>query len=285
MTFLDSALAAPDLPCPFPIVTPYEVKADLNKLSTDSFSSEILILDAAAPLYRAQKQRIFATPELNALQGSAPSEPLLLTHVLQQLKLPPQPASNATEAWNHIALDVQEDLVVMRLEGERFFPEFMQVCFPTGWDPAQKYAADLRKIHEPVAMGERLQKSSHSLANAMVHKGPFVRYVWTLAASNQLSQHPIEKIHPSLGGSLEASARGQVQQPIYLRVERQVTVPLAAWSRSLFLIRVFVAPVDQVANTPERRAALLASLKSMPPEVIAYKGIEPLLQQYLSTHS
>jgi dimethylamine monooxygenase subunit A len=228
---------------------------------------------------------------LNAAQGSAPTDPALFTKVLELLELAPRPFRSADHAWRELALGLQDDLVVMRLDQEQFVPEYMQVCFPTGWDPAQKYATDLRKIHEPVAEGERLQKSTFSIAQAMVHKGPFVRYVWTLAASNQLSQHPSEKIVPSAYTKQHTTSQNPTKNPInpinpiYLRVERQVTVPLPAWRRSLFLIRVFIAPIDSVANTVERKHLLCNSLKSMTPEVIAYKGIEPLMQQYFSENS
>jgi dimethylamine monooxygenase subunit A len=158
------------------------------------------------------------------------------------------------------------------LDANRFFPEMMHVCFPTGWNPAEKYAQNLASIHEHVADGKRLVQASANLTAAMVNKGPFVRYVWTLAAGQpgiaQLSQHPLEKIF---------ATQTQPIDQVYFRCERQITIPLPELNRSCFLIRVFIIPLVIAANTPERRDTLANALRSMSEATIRYKGLSNLI--------
>lgn len=199
------------------------------------------------------------------------------------------PSSQAVAGWlagqppaariaHAIGLAMQEDWVVMRNrsgfdptlpQGSR--AEWLHVCFPSGWSPADKVGRPLAEIHRPVADGDALRAASESLSRAMSSKGPFLRHVWTLACSSALARDPHEA-QPVPPKSVDA---------IHFRCERQITVPLAGTERSLFLIRVYVAPLVQVAADPARRAVLLAALESMSDAVIRYKAIGALRDRVL----
>ncbi|MCL4744112.1 MAG: DUF3445 domain-containing protein [Burkholderiaceae bacterium] len=161
-----------------------------------------------------------------------------------------------------LALSVQEDLVLMAITPEGFVAEAMSVAFASGWDPARKIGRRLFDIHQPVAEGEALRAASDNLARAMVGKGPFVRYVWTISDSDALARPPG---HAVAAESVEA---------LWFRCERQVTLPLAAFDRSLFLIRVFVEPLSTIARDEPRRSLIARALESMGDELVRYKGLE-----------
>ncbi len=282
---MQGQLSWPDVP--FPVQAPYEVKSDLSKVSTDAFSKRLVVIDQQRPLYRAEKLRVLGIPNLEAVQGvhNAPAEcSAALNKVSTILRadglvLEPFVRDNVGAQLNQLALQLQDDVVIMRLEGERFYPELMHVCFPTGWNPADKFAQTLASIHEHVADGKRLVQASANLTAAMINKGPFVRYVWTLAAgasaatAAQLSQHPLEKIY---------ATQSQTIDQVYFRCERQITIPLPELNRSCFLIRVFVVPVVHAANTPERRNTLADALVSMSEATIQYKGLSYLIPPTLA---
>jgi dimethylamine monooxygenase subunit A len=280
---MQGQLSWPDVP--FPVQAPYEVKSDLSKVSTDAFSNRLVVIDLQGALYRAEKLRILGIPGLEAVQGvhNAPAECSSALNKVSDilradgLALEHCMANNVGAQLNQLALQLQDDVVVMRLEGKRFFPELMHVCFPTGWNPADKFAQTLAAIHEHVADGKRLVQASANLTAAMVNKGPFVRYVWTLAAGTstaaQLSQHPLEKVY---------ATPSQTIDQVYFRCERQITIPLPELNRSCFLIRVFVVPVEQAANTPERRNTLADALVSMSEATIQYKGLSHLIPPTLA---
>jgi hypothetical protein len=138
----------------------------------------------------------------------------------------------------------------------------LSVVFASGWDPAQKIGRALFEIHAPVAEGGALRAASERLARAMVEKGPFVRHVWTIADSDSLARAPGQ------------AARADSVDALWFRCERQVTLPLAAHDRSLFLIRVYLAPLAEVAGDARRRELIVSALTSMSDEVLAYKGLQ-----------
>jgi dimethylamine monooxygenase subunit A len=280
---MPSQLLWPDVP--FPVQVPYEVKADLSKVSNDAFSKRLVVTDQQFPLYRKEKLRILGVPNLQAVQGIQNAVPECLTAIRQVSEilsadgatLEPLRADRVDAQLNQLALQLQDDVVLMRSEGARFYPELMHVCFPTGWNPAEKYAQNLASIHEHVADGNRLVQASANLTAAMVNKGPFVRYVWTLAAgqgdSPQLSQHPLEKIFATPTQAIEQ---------VYFRCERQITIPLPELARSCFLIRVFVVPLAHAAHSPERRDVLAKALLSMSEATRLYKGLSYLIPPTLA---
>jgi hypothetical protein len=201
---------------------------------------------------------------------------------LRRLRTLPAPAG----ALAALSLTLQEDLVLMGWPGpgptgDAASPDAEQglvalaasVVSPSGWDPGERIGQPLQAIHGPVADGERLRLASTALSRAMVDKGPFVRYIWTLAPDGAMARWPGAAASPPAGG-------GSLDD-LWFRCERQVTLPLPRVGASLFLIRVFMAPLTEVAADAERRARLVASLASMSDAVIAYKGLGALRERVL----
>jgi Protein of unknown function (DUF3445) len=186
------------------------------------------------------------------------------------------------------ALSMQEDFVLLRgVDGaassaQEIEAEAMMVNFPSGWQPQDKLGGTLTQIHQPVADGQALRQASAQLSQALSQKGPFQRYVWTLSDTARLNRHP--------GGLQAGTAREDTQlmqspsalHEIWFRCERQTSLALPQQRRVLFLIRVYVAPLAQAADSPFKRAALASALRSMSGEVLAYKNISKLREQVLN---
>lgn len=176
-----------------------------------------------------------------------------------------EPLPARARAINAIALALQDDWALMRMDARGAVrAELLHVCFPSGWDPAAKAGLDFFAIHAPVADGDAIRGASRALGSTIVQRGPFERHVWTVSDSPSLSRHPAET-SPTSPRSVE---------DLFFRCERQVTVPLPALGRALFLIRVHVAPLLVVANDAQRRTRLAEALRSMTPAVVTYKGLE-----------
>jgi dimethylamine monooxygenase subunit A len=177
-------------------------------------------------------------------------------------RLPP-----AARPLDALRLAVAEDLVVLLRErpGDGGRAAYLLVAAASGWDPGALGNASFADLHRPVPHAAPLLAAAAALADAMVERGPFVRYVWSLAADDALSHHP--RRHPAR--PLDASAPATW----WYRAERQTTLPLAASNASLFAIRVLHAPLAAVATTPARRASLSAAVASMDASMLAYKGL------------
>jgi hypothetical protein len=175
-----------------------------------------------------------------------------------------------------VSLGLQEDLVLMgraAASEDDLRALAVSVVSSSGWDPRSRLGLALRAIPGPVADGERLRQASPALSQAMAAKGPFLRFIWTLAPDDRPARWPGE------GGAVAPS--GPVDG-LWLRCERQVTLPLPGLDASLFLIRVMLAPLVAVAHDAARRARLVASLRSMSEAVVAYKGIGAARERVLA---
>jgi hypothetical protein len=176
--------------------------------------------------------------------------------------------SDSTRDWNALGRALQEDLVVMHRgpsgDGRAIVAH---VSFPSGWRPEHVAGASFRGIHEPVPgfPGKRedstaREAASRSMMDAMVLRGPYVRFVWTVCADDELDHHP------------DAGLRKPKTSITHFRVERQLTWPFPEVEASLFVIRTFVYSMAELGE--ERVAILKQALASMPDEIRRYKGLE-----------
>lgn len=150
--------------------------------------------------------------------------------------------------FSELAMQLQEDLAIHRIEGNRDWLAACHVCFPSGWWPSEKIGKSFREIHEPVP-GMRLD-NSFKLAKAMT-TGRYERYVWSVVTEPEINFHPrFEKRY--LG--------------IYLKVERQIIIGFPEVNAALFVIRQHLYQPD--------KAELLAACEAMTPQQRQYKGID-----------
>jgi Protein of unknown function (DUF3445) len=175
----------------------------------------------------------------------------------------------ALRLWWACGFVVHEDLVLMRqyashAEGQ-LAAECLHVSFPSGWLPAEKLGQSFASIHAPVADGRALQKASRAIGRALVERGPFERFVWTVSDTSQRARLPGPPV-----------VIDRFPSDLWFRVERQVSLPLPDLSRSLFLIRVHLFPLKQVFENAAMKQQVLDSLASMSDAIVRYKGLESI---------
>ena len=70
---------------------------------------------------------------------------------------------------------------------------------------------------------------------------------------------------------------------LYFRIERQTTWPLPQFERAVFFIRLLMSPLlDVLRVAPDRATELAASLRSMTPAIVAYRGMTDALPRLLA---
>jgi hypothetical protein len=169
--------------------------------------------------------------------------------------------AGARDEFDALARAIQEDFCVLSA-GREFAGRVsvLDVRFPSGWRPDRLANADFLGIHQPVPGFPGGAAAAQSMVKSMVERGPFVRFLWTLSPDDQLDHHP------DAGGASWDDPRG-----VWLRVERQVTVPLPAVQASVFLIRTYRYAAREL--TQEQRARLLTALERTSREVRTYKRL------------
>lgn len=162
-------------------------------------------------------------------------------------------------SFQEVARAIPEDLLIHRVLDGRDWLAAAHVCFPSSWHPREKIGRTWREIHLPVPMN---LSSSSRIVRAMVHSGPFERFVWSVVYDSRYDFHPSrERSSFSPGNPL-------------VKVERQVTVPFPSLGCCLFILRQYlVRDYD--------REALARAVEGMTSEQREYKGLQepgPLLE-------
>jgi hypothetical protein len=177
--------------------------------------------------------------------------------------------TGATSPFDALGRALQEDLVVMHAgQDGTGRAVLVHVSFPSGWRPEHVAGTSFREIHGPVPGfpgrtgddAEVRAAAARSMMDAMIKRGPYVRFVWTVCADDALDHHP------------DSGLRAPKTHITHFRVERQLTWPFPDVAASLFVIRTFVYPIDALGA--ERARTLAEALANMPPEIRRYKGLD-----------
>lgn len=177
-------------------------------------------------------------------------------------------------AWDALCCQVPEDLAVVRVSPLRGdWIAALHLCSPSHWGAEQKIGHSFVQAHAPVPGMERVNAAAEFLVEAIVHKGPWVRFVWGLSDDERLNHHPDPPSGTSVDDWHGRAWDPAASPPFFLRVERQGLWGLPEAGAALFTIRVSFISGDEIRARPDERALLRSALLSMSPASRAYKGV------------
>ncbi len=177
-----------------------------------------------------------------------------------------------------LALQVQEDFAIVSTDQVQDWISYLNVCLPSHWSPAERIGGSFFATHSVVPGMERVTAISRQMVDAMVHKGPFVRFVWGLQSDNRLNHHPEPPAEFEASKSLEEWIGQDYTKPIWVRAERQVIYGLPQVGAALFLIRVSMIPEAELIQDSVSTKRLVQAVASMSSQSRTYKGINPSWQ-------
>ncbi len=276
---------------PWPVAAPFRMRPNLEKLDADA--PALLVRDELADVYQRERKHVLTTHPERAMVGNANAATLDAIHSLAtsspsvgaaeaakngRSRLPPLPQGERYGAL--VASALQEDFVILKHEGDSLRTEYLSVCFPSRWDPRDKLGLDFAAIHAPVADSEQLRAAGPNLMTLAFMKQPMLRHVWLISPSPSLDQHPDK--NEAWWSELLADVSPLLPR-LYFRVERQTTLPLPQFQRAVFFIRMMMCPLLDVLSVGTGRAAeLAATLRSMTPAIVAYRGMTDALPRLLA---
>ena len=164
----------------------------------------------------------------------------------------PKPAYK--NLFDAICSQIQEDVCIMRND------ELVtnHVCLPSWWSPEEKMGMSMGEIHADIP---GMEKTAYEhIWNACLHKGPYLRYNWTLTDTPILNQHPSKNIGKNFD-----------RDSLFLRVERQVLQGFPDVCAVLFLIRTYVGDVHTLEK--KQRKTLATAIDNMTDDELYYKGL------------
>ena len=228
---------------------------------------QFLPRDASSARYLAEKASVLAAyPERDGFsirddldEQSVAAGQAWLSQTLRTEGLHSAPPSSRAA----LARELVEDFALLRRSQDgtdRVL--WLHACFPSGWRPEHVLGRSFANIHARIPAIDGVLRKASSLVDAMVTRGPYVRFVWTISADDALDHHPEQGQRLAWSPT---TARG------FLRVERQTTVPMPQLSAGIFLIRTYLYGFDELS--PPQRATLARALTLMSPELLQYKGL------------
>ncbi|RPI80596.1 MAG: DUF3445 domain-containing protein [Planctomycetaceae bacterium] len=141
------------------------------------------------------------------------------------------------------------------------------VCFPSFWRLTDKLGLPVEAVHAPVpGLNASLGPAIDRYLSRMKPGSCWLRANWGLASRPDLNEHP-DLSRPGWQRPLSL-------EQVWLRREDQAIVSLPASGGVLFGIRVVVRSVAELARSPDKALRLARGLRTMPAELVRYKGFE-----------
>lgn len=165
----------------------------------------------------------------------------------------------------------QEDFCLLQSpgEGKPYRLTAASLCFPTRWRLADKIGKPMQAIHGPVPLyAEKMGRQVDRFFQHLKPEKPVWRINWSLIDNPALFQ-------PTGHGLTEEDPRFQpetIGQNVWFRSERQTLLRLPETGAIVFGIRIYQSTLGEVASDPVRAGRLLEAIKTMAPEMYAYKS-------------
>jgi len=186
------------------------------------------------------------------------------------------------EPVDWLGQQVQEDLLLLSGDVTKGFPLIGgQLCFPNAWCLSEKLGQPLAIIHAPVpTLATTAGSAIDLLLQRLKSNRPVIRSNWALKPLSRLNLIP--DYYHEVAPAQAAVTANNAGDTCYLRIERQVLLRLPQTNGILFTVHTYVSPLSEnvrIAGFADRFASILRSLT---PEMLAYKGIAPFVEPVLA---
>jgi hypothetical protein len=190
-------------------------------------------------------------------------------------------------ALDALCSQFQEDLAICSKRADGFdWLSALHLFSPSHWAAEDKIGKTFFQVHAPIPGIEKINRSAAALVDAMIYKGPYVRFVWGFGTDDRLNHHP--HAPPGWdaaewkGRSFRPEAVAEGKSPFILRYERQVIHGLPEVSAAVFTIRVYFMGGEEIRRNPRERELLRSGLLSMNEESRGYKGVAQCMDQVIA---
>ena len=185
------------------------------------------------------------------------------------------------DALDALMLQIQEDLAIVVADDITDWVAYVNVCSPSHWDPSTKLGLSFFTGHTVVPGFEKVNRAAYGLVQAMILRGPWVRFVWGCESDRYLDHHPITAPghDPALWYGRQFNSR-----PFNVRTERQVIWGMPDVNAALFFVRVGYVSGEDVKADEKLLTTLATAVGTMSQESLRYKGLDKeltgLLRQF-----
>lgn len=176
--------------------------------------------------------------------------------------------SKYLSVFDAICSQLQEDVAVVQMNGDKDWLTAIHLCSPNHWDPRTKIGKPFNDIHAPVPGIERTVRNYQVMLKMIIDKEPFTRFAWGIATDNQLNHHPETAPGKDIGRRIDGHGE---ETEFYVRTERQNLIGLKSVDAFIFTIRTYFYKVSELDVNESK--SLGDAINSMSTETLAYKGM------------
>lgn len=198
--------------------------------------------------------------------------------------LGPAPDGGGRPALYAAARRVADDLVLMEKRDGAWMVTAVSLSSPTFFTVKEALGRSLAELHGPVnGFAERFLSRVVRIFEGLRPELILERRNWTIVNSGETFTPNSAPVRARIGEIRPEDAGRE----LYIRVERQTLRRLPRTGGALFTIRVWLDPLERVADDPERLAAFARAWREAPTEFRAYKGFSlygELVNHFLRAH-
>jgi len=182
-----------------------------------------------------------------------------------------------------LALQFEEDYALCSRRSDMTDDlSMIHLCSGSHWACEDKIGKSFLQVHSPIPHFDKIGRVSTNMIEAMINKGPFVRFVWSFVTDTRLNHHPIAPTGIDQNMWKGRSFNSQLTIPFYLRVERQVVYGLPEIDSSFFGIGISFIDGNKIKSDTNMRENLIGALNSMSPESRIYKGVDSCFTELMN---
>ena len=195
-------------------------------------------------------------------------------HFLRSERDSRAPKPDYHDALDALACQIQEDFaIVCKSAFGRDWLSAIHLCMANRWAAEDKIGHSFQQIHQPVAGMKNDRRVSEAMVDAIINKGPYVRFAWGLSIDPRLNHHPRARLN-SVESRMPIQRFDPQSPSLFMRVERQTLWPFPEQQAAFFTIRTYLTDCSKIRENIQQNSQLVASINSMTEQQLQYKGIQ-----------
>ena len=183
-------------------------------------------------------------------------------------------ATETSSPLKSASMMVQEDLVLMIPEEEKYFLGAASLCAPSNWSLKEKFNDSLIDLHKYVPSYEKkIGNRVNNIFNKLPNDRIFQRFNWSIYEDASLFQ-PVKS--KSLVERSKTITDKNAGDRLFIRVERQTIRRLPKTQAIAFTIRVHVDPLSSIKEDLLLVKGLKKTLKNLSQGMKKYKSVDQI---------
>jgi len=182
---------------------------------------------------------------------------------------------------DYIGRQMQGDIALLdQRDGDLFMDAGMITC-PADWSLAFDAGMSFKQWHGPVPLAHEMGVFDRALKYlcAIQVGGPVRRLNWTMTIHPRMDSSP--ETYAEWGSDRTTITAENAGRDVHLRVELQTLVRMPRSHALFFGIRTYLISLEDLCTNPVWQTRLLKVLKTLPAELIDYKGLTRYLPSVL----